>query len=303
MNKATVIGTGNLGSCIAYEIANRGLVDEIVLIDIYGELVEGNAADIAQAMALRRNVNVVAGDYKDIDGSKVIVVTAGKPRTPDMKSRMELLRTNAKIIANVASSLKRVKGNPVIVTLTNPVDVMNYVMWKNTGFNRRKVLGSAGMLDSARFRTVLAKRLGAQPNNIEAYVIGEHGANQVPVFSRAKIKGQKIRFTREERLQILEELRQSALEVISKKGATIFAPANNTVNMIQMIMKDEKKTAVCSTVLNGEYGLNGLSIGVPVVLGGNGVEKILEWDLDKEEKAAFYNGAKNLKEAVKTMGE
>ncbi|MCW4020783.1 MAG: malate dehydrogenase [Candidatus Bathyarchaeota archaeon] len=301
MRKVTVIGVGSLGSCIAYETANRGLVDELVLVDVYRELAEGNAADIAQALAFRSNVEVKAGDYGDAEGSQVIIVTAGKPRTPDMKSRMELLEVNKKIIGSVASELKKTTGEPIIVTLTNPVDIMNYVMWKDTGLERRRVLGSAGMLDSARFRTVLSGKYQTSILDVDAYVIGEHGDNQTPVFSQARIKGQKRTFGKNERSEILKRLRRSALNVISKKGATIFAPANNTANLIQTILNDEKKTAVCSVVLDGEYGLKDVSMGVPATIGRNGVEKILEWKLKEEEKSSFYRGAEHLKAMIKAV--
>jgi len=191
MCKATVIGVGNLGSCIAYELVARGIVDQIVLIDIYRELAEGNAEDISQAMAFRSNVEVAPGDYEDADGSEVVIVAAGKPRTPDMKSRMDLLKVNLRIIESVASDIRKIRGEPIVVTLTNPVDVMNYVMWKRTGFDRRRVIGSAGMLDSARFRKALSRKLGVPVLDVEAYVIGEHGDNQVPVFSTAVRNAEK----------------------------------------------------------------------------------------------------------------
>ena len=300
MSKATVVGVGSVGSTIAYEIANRGLVDELVLIDVYRDLAEGNAADIAQAMAFRSNVRVKVGEYGDAEGSQIVVVTAGKPRTPDMKSRMELITVNKKIIGEVAQNLKKLEAKPVIITLTNPVDVMNYLMWKYTDMERTKVLGSAGMLDSARFRTVLSDRYHAKILDVEAYVIGEHGDNQVPVFSKVKIKGEKKIFSEKEKQEIVEDLKKSALSVISKKGATIFAPANNTANMVQAILKNEKKTAACSAILDGEYGLKCVSIGVPAVLGRKGAEEILEWTLDETEKKPFHAGAESLK---KTVGE
>jgi malate dehydrogenase len=301
MIKVTVVGVGNLGSCIAYEIACRGLVDRIVLVDVYHELAEGNAADIAQAIAFRNNTEVIAGNYEDVRGSKVIVVTAGKPRTPDMKSRMDLLEANRKIIMSVASELKKLGGTPVVITLTNPVDIMNYVMWKSTGMDRRRVLGSAGMLDSARFRTVLSAKYMVPNLDVDAYVIGEHGDNQVPVFSQVMIKKQKKTFSETERVETVNKLKESALQVISKKGATIYAPASNTAKIIEAIIKDEKKIAVCSFVLNGEYGLKDVSLGVPVILGRNGVEKVLEWDLDEYEKTLFYKGAEQLKETIKNV--
>ncbi|MEM2913869.1 MAG: malate dehydrogenase [Candidatus Bathyarchaeia archaeon] len=301
MSKVSVIGVGSLGSCIAYEIANRGLVDELVLIDIYRDLAEGNAADIEQSMAFRNDVNVFAGDYQDAEGSQVVVVTAGKPRTPEMKSRTELFQINKKIIGEVASNLEEIKGEFVVVTLTNPVDLMNYLMWKNIGLDRRLVLGSAGMLDSARFRNALSKRYHISVFDVEAYVIGEHGDNQVPVFSQVKFRGKKKAFSEEERREISNELKESALKVISKKGATIFAPANNTADMIQSILKNEKRLVTCSVVLDGEYGLKNLSIGVPVILGKDGAEKILEWNLDEEEKKTFYKGAESIRKMMEVI--
>jgi len=299
VKKVTVVGVGNLGSCIAYEVANRGLVDKLVLVDICQELAEGNATDIAQALAFRNNTEVKAGDYKDAEGSQVIVVTAGKPRSPDMKSRMELFEANRRIIAAVASEIRKNIGQEsVIVTLTNPVDVMNYLMWKNVGLDRRKVLGSAGMLDSARLRTVLARMLRTPVLDVKAYVLGEHGESQVPVFSQVSIEGRKRASNQTERREMAKRLRESALEVISKKGATIYAPTSNTVTMIQAILHDEKRLAVCSVVLDGEYGLKNVSLGVPVILGENGVEQVLEWELDEEEKAIFYQGAENLRKTI-----
>jgi malate dehydrogenase len=301
MRKATVVGVGNLGSCIAYELAARGIVDQLVLIDIYRELAEGNAEDIAQAVAFRSDVEVIPGGYGDADDSQVIIVTAGKPRTPEMKSRLDLLEANIRIIRSVASSLKGVSGEPVVVTLTNPVDVMNYVMWKVTDFDRRRVIGSAGMLDSARFRRALSRKLNIPVTEIEAYVIGEHGDSQVPVFSRVTVKGEKIRFSREERREISEEIRLSAINVISKKGGTVYAPACNTTNMIRMILEDKGGLAVGSVVLDGEYGLRAVSIGVPFEPGREGVKQILEWELDDSEKAAFYKGAERLKKTIEAI--
>lgn len=298
MNKATVIGAGKLGSCIGYEVANRGIVDELVLIDIYKELAEGNAEDIKQSLAFRNDTKVCAGDYEDANGSDIIIVTAGKPRTPEMKSRMELLNANKAIIKDVASELRDVEGDFIVVTLTNPVDFMNYLMWKYTGFERRRILGSAGQLDSSRFKVALSRRYGIPVLNIEAHVIGEHGENQVPVFSKVRFRGEEKTFTKREREEIQEEIKESALKVISKKGATIFAPANNTANIIQSILRDEKNLAMCSVILDGEYGLRDISIGAPVVVGRRGAEKILEWELDLDEKETFRRGAEKIKETI-----
>jgi len=301
MRKATVIGVGSLGSCISYEVASRGIVDELVLIDIYKELAEGNAEDIEQALAFRNNTKVYAGDYDAADGSDLIIVTAGKPRTQEMKSRMDLLKVNKAIIQGVASKLKDVEGDFVVITLTNPVDLMNYLMWKYTGFDRRRILGSAGQLDSSRFKVALSRRYGTPVLDIEAYVIGEHGENQVPVFSKVKFRGKEKKFTEKEREEIEKEIKESALRVISKKGATIYAPANNTANVIQEILRDEKRLATCSVILNGEYGLRDISIGVPAIVGRRGVEKVSEWELAEKEKEIFYLGAGKIKETIEQL--
>jgi len=301
MCKITVIGVGNLGSCIAYEIANRGIAEEIVLIDIVKNLAEGNAEDIAQAIAFRNNTKVYAGDYRDAEDSEIIVITAGKPRSPKMKTRLELLEVNKNIVRDVALNIRKIGEETVVVTLTNPVDIMNYLVWKYSNLPRGKVIGSAGMLDSARFRRILSKKFSVPVLDVEAYVIGEHGENQVPVFSRVKIGGKNVVFSENERTEIREELRKTALKVISKKGATIYAPANNTVNMIEKILADGGGVCVCSAVLDGEYGLKDLSIGVPAALGKNGVKEILEWDLSEDEKKTFYLGAENIKKALKSI--
>jgi len=303
MRKITVVGVGSLGSCIAYELASRKLADKLVLIDIYRDLAEGNAEDISQAMAFRSNLEVYAGDYSDAEGSDIIVVTAGKPRTPEMKSRMELLRVNFEIIKSVASKLREISGEPIIVTLTNPVDVMNYAMWRLTGFDRRRVIGSAGMLDSARLRRAISRKLGVPVLDVEAYVIGEHGEHQVPIFSRVKVKGRNIEFSPDERKRLSEEIKQSALNVISKKGGTVYAPASNTANMIQMLLQNSNCKAVCSAILDGEYGLRDLSIGVPVELSRSGIKRIVEWRLSDDEMKTFLIGAERLKRVIDSLIE
>lgn len=301
MCKITVIGVGNLGSCIAYEVADRGLAEEIVLIDVVKDLAEGNAADIGQAIAFRNNADVYAGDYGDAEGSDIIVVAAGKPRTPGMRFRLELLEVNGNIMKDIANNLKSVGGEPIIITLTNPVDVMNYLLWKCSGLPRSRVMGSAGMLDSARFRYVLSRRYSSPVLDVEAYIIGEHGDNQVPVFSKVKIGDRKMAFSAEEKNEIAEDLKKAASTIISKKGATVYAPANNTANMIEKILNNRRELCICSAILEGEYGLRDLSIGVPVIVGRKGIEEILKWDLSEDEEKKLYLGAENIRNAIKSI--
>jgi malate dehydrogenase len=301
MKKIAVIGAGNLGSTIAYEVANRGIADEIILIDIVKELAEGQASDIEQAIAHRNNTRIRSGDYHELKNAAVVVITAGKPRTPDTKSRLELASTNAKIIKDVAEKIKTSGFDGMIITLTNPMDVMNYIVSQKM-YDRKSVIGSGGQLDGARFRVVLSKMYHAHSSSIEAYVIGEHGDSQVPIFSDVKINRRKKSFTEEEKKKILTELKNAAWNVLNKKGATVFAPANNTVDMIEAILNDEKPTMMCSVTLRGEYGLSNVSIGVPVTLGRNGAD-ILEWELDEEELAALQKSAEGLKKFLGEMGE
>ena len=287
MVKISIIGVGNLGSCTAYEIANRGIADELVLVDIDKKRAEGEAEDIKQAVALKNKTKIVAGDYKDITESDVIVVTAGKPRTPDIKTRQELGKINSKIIKSVAEKIKENAPGSIIVTVTNPVDVMNYLMWKETGFGRERVIGAGGQLDSARFTSTLGK---------EGVVMGEHGDCQILLWS--KVQG---KYDAAQKNKIFEKIRESARDVITKKGATVYAPANTIADVVQSIVKDEKKTMMCSYVLQGEYWGRDLSLGVPVKLGFKGAEELVKWELSKEEREQFENAITEIKKNIKEI--
>jgi len=289
--KITVIGTGRLGGTIAYSIANRDITDELVLVDYIEELAEGQKTDLKHATAFR-DIEI-SSNYENAKNSDIIVVTAGKPRTKDTKSRLELMETNAKIVSSVAENISKLAPKSIIITLSNPVDVMNYVIHKKTGFDRNRVIGSGGMLDSQRLKTVMAQEYGVKANEIEAYVIGEHGDKQVPVFSRAKMAGKRVKTPQREK--ILQHIKQSGANVIGKKGATEFGPANGTADMIEAIVTDAKSVMPCSVVLEGEYGFSDMSIGIPALLGRKGILGIEEWELDEWEKRRFAEGCEKLK--------
>ncbi|MEM3679107.1 MAG: malate dehydrogenase [Candidatus Bathyarchaeia archaeon] len=297
MVKIAIIGVGNLGSCIAFELAVKNLADELVLLDVVKPLAEGQAMDIAQSSPSISDVEVKAGDYEDIADSDIVVITAGKPRTPSMKSRLELLSINAHIVADIAKRLKSIGFKGLIVTVTNPVDTMNFLAWKIIGLDRFKVLGSSSLLDSARFRLIVSRRFGVKPSCIEGYVIGEHGNNQVPLFSKLKVMSKPVALSAEERSSISEELRGAALDVISKKGATVYAPASHTVALIEALLRGGSSLSLASLVLDGEYGVEGLSIGVPFKPGVLEVDEIVEWDLNEEEVSLFHKGVEVLKQA------
>ena len=288
MTKITCIGAGNLGAAIAYEIASRGIADELVLVDLLRDLAEGQAADILQALPYQNKTKVSSGDYPAMAHSDVIVLTAGKPRTPDIKDRLQLAHINIKIVGSILEEIKKYSPESIIITLTNPMDMINHFIFTR-GFAKEKVIGSGGQLDSSRFRVVL----GFPEKEVEAYVLGEHGEDQAPLFSRVRINGQKRDFIEEEKIHFREKIRQTALTVIQKKGATVFAPASNTTDMVEAIIKDQKKLMICSVNLQEEYGLYNVSLGVPVILGRKGVENVKEWQLRKYHEMFLWKTAMN----------
>ncbi|MDO8656493.1 MAG: malate dehydrogenase [Nanoarchaeota archaeon] len=291
MSKLSLIGAGNLGAAIAYEIASRELVDKIVLIDIMKDLAEGQAADIQQALPFRNKTKLYSAEYPALANSDIIIITAGKPRTPEMNDRLQLAEINFKIVGSIISEIKKYSPNSIIITITNPMDLINHFIHQQ-GFLREKVIGSGGQLDSSRLRIVL----GHPEKDVDAYVLGEHGEDQVPILSRVKINGIQQSYSATEKENIRQKIKETALTVIQKKGATVFAPASNTADMVEAILKEQHKLMMCSANVQGEYGLTDVSMGVPVILGKNGIEKIEEWELEKEELQQLQEAGRKLKE-------
>jgi malate dehydrogenase len=281
--KVAIIGAGNLGAGIGYEIASRGIVEEIVLIDILKDLAKGQAADINQALAFNNHTKVSSGNYQDLAGTGIIIITAGKPRTAEMTDRLQLAEINLKIISSILNEIKKHVENPIIITITNPMDIINRFIHE-AGFSREKVIGSGGQLDSARLKTVLGD-VG------EVFVLGEHGQNQVPIFSKMDSR----KFSAEDKESIQSKVKESALNVIQNKGATIFAPAKHTADMVENIVMDKKRVMACSVNLKGEFGLENVSVGVPVKLGKLGIEEIAEWRLEEDELSQLQQAAEKLK--------
>jgi len=293
--KVSVVGTGNLGSTIAYNLAVREIAKELVLVDVKEGLAEGHAMDIEHGLAFSDQVRVSAGTMADTAGSDVVVISAGKPRTPQVKTRLDLAKINAPEVAQISADVRDSSPDAVIVTLTNPLDVSNYVAWKVTGFPRERVVGSAGMLDSSRLRVVLAQEFNVDAGDVEAFTLGEHGQSQVPAFSKLKVKGEPVEVPQGKREQVLGNLKQLSMNVIKKKGWTQYAPAQYTGDMINAILTGKEVTAPCSAVLDGEYGLADLSLGVPVTLAAGGIKKIHEWPLDEWERGLFTEAAEKIR--------
>jgi malate dehydrogenase len=294
------LGAGRVGAQAALEVASAG-IDDVSLVDIVPGLAEGEAMDISQKIA-ETGVDVdVRGstDFTALRGASVVVITAGLARKPGM-TRMDLLEKNAGIVSSVAREVAKHAPDAIAVTVTNPMDVMNFVVLRKTGFPKGRVVGMGGVLDLSRFKSTVAAMLDVSHASITSLVIGEHGENMLPLARYTSIGGVPLTSLMDETQVALamETTKRVAIDVISKKGATVYAPANGIVRMVKAIAWDRKEVVPASAYLEGEYGVNGLCIGVPLVLGANGVERILELDLDEKEKAQFSRGAQTVREGV-----
>jgi len=295
-----IIGSGRVGTSIALQLISREL-DDITLVDIVKGLSHGEALDLGHtASEMGSDVSVSgSNDYADMKGASIVIVTAGLARKPGM-SRLDLTMKNAEIIKSVSVEIKRYTPDSKIIVVTNPLDAMTYVALKATGFARSRVFGMGGMLDLSRLKYALALKLGMSRASIRALVIGEHGDNMVPLARYASVGGIPITslLSKSDLNEANEDARKIAAEVITLKGATNFAPANGVAGMVESITRDRKTLIAASAYLEGEYGVKGICIGVPVILGRNGIEKIVEIELNEEEKSGFMQGVKVLKEVV-----
>ncbi|MFB6354418.1 MAG: malate dehydrogenase [Halobacteriales archaeon] len=298
MAKVSIIGAaGTVGAAAGYNLALRDVADELVYVDIpeQEDVTVGQAADTNHGVAYDANTTVRQGDYADTAGSDVVVITAGIPRSPG-QTRLDLAGDNAPIMQDIQSSLAEYTDEFISVTTSNPVDLLNRHLYEVGDRPREHVIGFGGRLDSARFRYVLAERFDTPVGNVEATILGEHGDAQVPVFSKVRVDGADPAFSAEERETILGELQESAMDVIERKGATEWGPATGVAHLVEAILRDTGEVLPGSIVLDGEYGLSGVGLGVPVKLGADGVEEVVEWDLDDEEQAGLEAAAEKLAE-------
>ncbi len=291
--KAGVVGVGKLGGEVAYALAELGVLDELILCDVVESLAWAQAQDLRHGLGDRRKTLVRPGRVPDLKGADVVVIAAGQGRKPGM-SRLDLLRTNAPVVAAVAREAARVAPDAVLVLLTNPLDVMTAVAWRASGLPRDRVVGSAALLDSVRLRIILADRAGVRVPQVDAAVLGEHGDRAVPVFSRARVRGKPLELTPSERKEVAEELTHLAALVIGAKGGTTYGPAGCTAALVGALISDGPSTVPASVVLDGAYGLKDVAIGVPAVLGRRRVLGVEEWPLSPEERAAFDQAGRDL---------
>ena len=300
--KVTVIGAGNVGATTAQLIAQTGLAD-VVLVDIVEGLPQGKALDLAEAApVIGYDVRVTGtNDYADTAGSKIIVVTSGIPRKPGM-SRDDLIATNAGIVGGVVQAATAVSPDAIVIVVTNPLDAMCHVAMRASGFPRQRVIGMAGVLDSARFRSFIAEELEVSVRDVRAFVLGGHGDTMVPLPRYSTVGGVPITelMTAERIEALVDRTRNGGAEVVAllKTGSAFYAPAASVVEMIESILLDRRRVLPCAAYLQGEYGVDGLYVGVPVVLGQAGMEKIVEIELTAEEAAAFAHSAAAVRELV-----
>jgi len=298
MTKVSVIGAaGTVGAAAGYNLALRDIVDELVFVDIpdMEEKTVGQAADTNHGIVYDSNTTVVQGGYEDTAGSDVVVITAGIPRQPG-QTRIDLAGDNAPIMENIGSSLAEYNDDFVSVTTSNPVDLLNRHLYEAGDRDRHSVVGFGGRLDSARFRYVLSERFDAPVKNVEATILGEHGDSQVPVFSKVRVDGRDPSFPDDEREEILGDLQESAMDVIERKGATQWGPATGVAHMVEAILHDTGEVLPGSVKLDGEFGHEGTAFGVPVKLGSNGVEEVVEWELDDYEADLMDEAAEKLRD-------
>ena len=297
------LGAGRVGAQAALEVASAG-IDDVALVDIVPGLAEGEAMDISQKIA-ETGVDVdIKGstDFSSLRGSEVVVITAGLARKPGM-TRMDLLEKNAGIVAGVAKEVAKHAPDSIALTVTNPMDVMNYIVLKKTGFPKGRVVGMGGILDLSRFKSTISAMLDVSHSSITSLVIGEHGENMLPLPRFTSIGGVPLTKLMDETqiAQAIEATRRIAVDVISKKGATVDAPANAIVRMVKAIAWDRKEVLPASAYLEREYSVDGICIGVPLVLGGEGVERVLPLDLNEKERAIFSKGAKTIREGINAI--
>ncbi len=304
--KVSIIGAGNVGATTALLVAQKELTDEIVLMDVIEGLAEGKALDISQSAPVEGfNANVVGtSDYSKISDSDLVIVTAGLTRKPGM-SRLDLLNKNAEIIKEIILNIVKYAPNSIIIMVTNPVDVMTYHAWKVSGFGSQKVLGQAGILDTARFCYFIAQNLKISTKNISAIILGGHGDSMVPLPRYTTVSGIPITELMDEDIinRLIECTQKGGGEIVEllKTGSAFYAPAASTVQMAESILKDQKQILPCSVYLEGQYGISDIYIGVPARLGLNGVEDIIKLKLTNAELTALQNSAKIYKQKIQEI--
>jgi malate dehydrogenase len=299
----SIVGAGRVGSVCAFNLLRMNLSD-IILIDIMKGLAKGEALDMLQSTSLTGFDGVIEGseDISHIESSELVIVMAGAARKPGT-SRLDLTRTNAKIVSSLIPKIVEYAPDCKIMMVTNPVDVMTYIAYKKSGFERNRVFGMGGLLDTSRYCSYLAVELGVSRNSVQGLVIGEHGDGMIPLIDYTTVSGIPVieLLNKEQIKRIIEKTKTGGMDVINLKGSTVYAPAIAIATMANSIIKDQKRIVCAPTIPEGEYGLKEISLGLPIILGNNGMEKIIELDLDETEKKNLFDAAVTIRSAISKL--
>jgi malate dehydrogenase len=306
VNKITVVGAGNVGATTAQRIAEKELARTVVMVDVVEGIPQGKGLDQWQSAPIEGFDSRIVGTngYDETSGSDLVVITAGIARKPGM-SRDDLLNTNAGIVRDVSHQIKRSSPNAIVIVVSNPLDVMCYVAKQVTGFPRERVIGMAGVLDTARYRAFLAEALDVSVRDIQAMVLGGHGDTMVPLISYTVVSGIPVTqlMERSQLDAIVDRTRNGGAEIVKflKTGSAYYAPSSGAVQMAEAIVRDQKRILPCAAWLEGEYGMTGLYLGVPCKLGRRGLERVIEVQLTADERAALAKSAEAVREPMKAV--
>ncbi len=304
MSKVTVVGAGNVGATVANVLAHKDIVKEIVLLDLKGDFAKGKALDTWQQAPIDSYSTMITGtdNYKDTKNSDIVVITAGIPRKPGM-SRDDLISTNAKIVGMVTKSIMKHSKNPIIIVVSNPLDVMTYAAYKASGLKPNRVFGMAGILDTARYRAFLATELNVSPKDLSAVLMGGHGDTMVPLPRYTTVAGIPVtELIEKDKLNaIVQRTKKGGGELVGLMGTSAwYAPGAAAAQMVESIVKDDNRIFPCCTWLSGQYGLKDMFLGVPVKLGKNGINQLIELKLNKTEMKSLHKSADAVREVLKS---
>lgn len=305
--KCVVIGSGFVGSTIAYTLAIKGIFDDLAIIDINQDKAEGDAIDISHGGAFVKPVKISSGDYKLCKDADVIIITAGVAQKQG-ETRLDLLQRNIAVFKNITDNIKaNVEHEPIVMVVSNPVDILTYITWKMLGFAKNKVFGSGTVLDTSRMKYLLGKTAGIDVRNVHTYVIGEHGDSSVAAWSSTTIAGLSpeqfnLRHPEVNLLGLPHQVKEAAYNVIDKKGATYYAIALAVARICEALAGDEKSVLTVSPILEGEYGMNGIALSVPCIVGVEGVEEIIELDLSEIEMQGLKQSSEIMSKLLREAG-
>jgi L-lactate dehydrogenase len=305
-NKVGLIGTGMVGASFAYSLMQRGLANELVLIDADAARAEGEMMDLNHGLPFVRPMRIIAGDYPDLAEAEVIVICAGINQRPG-QTRLELLQTNAGIFRTIVSKITAVNQHAIIIVATNPVDILTHITAQIVGLERGRVLGSGTTLDTARLRYLLGHHYGVDPRSVHAYIVGEHGDSELALWSLANVAGIRLAdfvgangqgYDQAALDHIFSQTRNAAYEIIQRKKATYYAIGLALLSVVEAVLRNQNTVMTVSTPFEGQYGVSGISISMPTIVGRQGVEKVLNLPLSESELAAFRSSAQTLKERL-----